>query len=116
MSLHPALHRRPMLNYCLGLTLCAAALLLTGCEKQEAPKPPPAEVSTVTLTPQTVPVSDEFVAQVESSHQVEILARVSGFLDRILYKEGDDGEGRAGHVPDRPEAVPGPGGRCEGGG
>jgi membrane fusion protein (multidrug efflux system) len=41
------------------------------------------------LAPQTVPVNTQFVAQVESSHQVEILARVSGFLDKILYKEGE---------------------------
>lgn len=89
MSLHHALRRRSLLNRCLGLTLCAVALLLGACEKKEVPKPPPAEVTTVTLTPRTVPVSVDFVAQVESSHQVEILARVSGFLDRILYKEGE---------------------------
>jgi len=70
--------------------LFLAALALCGC-KQEAPvvAPPPVEVVAVTVTPQTVPQSTQFVAQVESSHQVEILARVSGFLDRILYKEGE---------------------------
>jgi membrane fusion protein (multidrug efflux system) len=31
----------------------------------------------------------EFVAQTESSQQVEIVARVSGFLDKISYREGD---------------------------
>jgi membrane fusion protein (multidrug efflux system) len=46
-------------------------------------------VVAIKVEPRTVPVSTEFVAQVESSHQVEILARVSGFLDKILYKEGD---------------------------
>jgi membrane fusion protein (multidrug efflux system) len=78
-----------LLNRCLGFTLCAATLLLGACDKPAPPPPPPAEVTTVTLAPQTVPVKVEFVAQVESSHQVEILARVSGFLDKILYKEGD---------------------------
>jgi membrane fusion protein (multidrug efflux system) len=34
-------------------------------------------------------VTVQFVAQVESSHEVDILARVSGFLDKILYKEGE---------------------------
>ena len=42
-----------------------------------------------TVTPKTVPVTSPFVAQVESSHQVDIVARVNGFLDKILYKEGD---------------------------
>jgi membrane fusion protein (multidrug efflux system) len=78
-----------LLNRCLGFALCAATLLLGACDKPAPPPPPPAEVTTVTLAPQTVPVKVEFVAQVESSHQVEILARVSGFLDKILYKEGD---------------------------
>ena len=67
----------------LGLLACF------GCEKPAPPPPPPAEVVAVTLAPQTVPESVQFVAQVESSHQVEILARVSGFLDKITYKEGD---------------------------
>jgi membrane fusion protein (multidrug efflux system) len=67
------------------------ALLGSGCSK-EAPKPaapPVAEVVAVTVTPKTVPVTTPFVAQVESSHQVEIVARVNGFLEKILYKEGD---------------------------
>jgi membrane fusion protein (multidrug efflux system) len=63
--------------------------VLTACDKPAPPPPPPAEVSAVTLAPQTVPLSVPFVAQVESSHQVEILARVNGFLDKILYKEGE---------------------------
>jgi len=41
------------------------------------------------VTPKTVPATSEFVAQTESSHQVEIVARVSGFLDKIMYKEGE---------------------------
>jgi membrane fusion protein (multidrug efflux system) len=62
-----------------------------GCKK-EAPTstaPPPAEVVAVTVTPKTVPITTPFVAQAESSHQVEIVARVNGFLEKILYKEGD---------------------------
>lgn len=62
-----------------------------GCKK-EAPKaaaPPPAEVVAVTVAPKTVPITTPFVAQAESSHQVEIVARVNGFLEKILYKEGE---------------------------
>jgi membrane fusion protein (multidrug efflux system) len=43
----------------------------------------------MTVTPQTIPYVSTFVAQTESSRQVDIVARVSGFLDRIAYQEGE---------------------------
>lgn len=66
-------------------------LFTTSCGKKEPPKtaPPPQEVTVLTVTPKTVPATFEFVAQAESSHQVEIVARVSGFLEKILYREGE---------------------------
>lgn len=65
------------------------ALLLTACEKPEVKvTPPPAEVQAFKVEPQTVPVKVSFVAQVESSHQVDIVARVNGFLEKIKYVEG----------------------------
>ena len=55
--------------------------------------PPPArlppEVSVLTITPTTIPYTPIFVAQTESSRQVNIVARVSGYLDRVAYKEGE---------------------------
>jgi membrane fusion protein (multidrug efflux system) len=71
------------------LILGFSALLLTACEKKEVQTPPPAEVNVITVTPRTIPVDVSFVAQVESAHQVEIVARVNGFLDKILYNEGE---------------------------
>lgn len=66
------------------------SLGLLGCEKEEPPAPtPPAEVHAITLKPKTVPVSASFVAQIESAHQVDIVARVNGFLEKILYEEGE---------------------------
>lgn len=71
---------------------CAAlaAITLTACEKkQEVKTPPPLpEVNVITVTPQTIPWETSFVGQIASAHQVEIVARVSGFLEKILYKEG----------------------------
>ena len=72
---------------------CAVFLALTqtACEKKQEVKapPPPAEVNAIIVTPKTVPMESTFVAQIESAHQVEIVARVNGFLEKILYKEGD---------------------------
>ena len=66
-------------------------LFIASCGKKELPKtaPPPQEVTVLTVTPKTVPATMEFVAQAASSHQVEIVARVSGFLEKILYREGE---------------------------
>ncbi len=67
-----------------------AALTLPACKKEEVKAPPPpAEVNVITVTPKTIPLEASFVAQVESAHQVEIVARVNGFLEKILYKEGE---------------------------
>ena len=65
--------------------------LLAGCGKSEpqAPQRPPAPVSVMTIAPQTIPYTQSFVAQTESSQQVDIVARVSGFLDKIAYQEGE---------------------------
>ncbi len=73
--------------------LASAVMLLTnvtGCGKHEAKKPEtrPAEVAVVAVTPRDVPVSFEYVAQTQSSHQVSIQARVSGFLEKRVYTEG----------------------------
>ncbi len=74
----------------LALPLAAVAVA-AGCSKQAPPPPPrPApEVSIITMQPRTIPYVVNYVAQTESSRQVDIVARVSGFLDKIAYKEGD---------------------------
>ncbi len=70
--------------------LIAAAALASSCSK-EAPKQerPPPQVTVITVTPQTIPDVPSFVAQTESSQQVDIVARVSGYLDKIAYQEGE---------------------------
>jgi membrane fusion protein (multidrug efflux system) len=72
------------------LSLAAITLGLAGCSK-EAPLPqrPAPMVSVLEIKPQTIPFTPTFVAQTESSQQVDIVARVSGFLDKIAYHEGD---------------------------
>lgn len=78
-------------HHLIFLVITAVMLLPAfGCKKeQKAAAPPVAEVVAISVTPKDVPSVSEFVAQTESSHQVEVVARVNGFLDKILYKEGD---------------------------
>jgi len=68
----------------------AAAVLVAGCTK-EAPPPQrlPPEVTVITVAPQNIAYTPSFVAQTESSRQVNIVARVSGYLDKIAYQEGE---------------------------
>jgi len=61
----------------------------TACKKKDlSPARPPAQVSVIKIAPQDTPIVIEFVAQTQSSHQVEIRARVNGFLDERTYVEG----------------------------
>ncbi|HEX4987049.1 MAG TPA: efflux RND transporter periplasmic adaptor subunit [Burkholderiales bacterium] len=72
------------------LSVVLAALIAAGCSKEAPPPPRPVpQVTVVTVQPESIPYVREFVAQTESSQQVDIVARVSGFLDKIAYKEGD---------------------------
>ena len=73
-----------------GTILILAAAFSSGCSK-EAPvvQRPPPQVTAVTVQAQSIPFIATFVAQTESSRQVDIVARVSGFLDHIDYREGD---------------------------
>lgn len=70
------------------LAMLMIAFHLAGCTEEKKAAAPPPEVSVITIEPQTVPVTFEYVARTQSSHQVEIRARVSGFLDRRTYTEG----------------------------
>src|ERR1700756_880355 len=76
----------------LSPTLIAGFFLAAGigCGKKEEakPPPPPPEVFVVKVEPRNTPVVVEYVAQTQSSQQVEIRARVNGFLDRRVYTEG----------------------------
>jgi len=67
-----------------------AAVLAAGCSKEAAaPQRAAPSVTVLTVQPRTIPFISTFVAQTESSRQVNIVARVSGFLDKIAYQEGD---------------------------
>jgi membrane fusion protein (multidrug efflux system) len=70
------------------LLFIGVAMLLGGCGKPQAPQPPQPEVTVLTVEPQDTPVAFEFVGSTASSQQVEVRARVNGFLDERLYIEG----------------------------
>jgi len=71
--------------------LLAALVLLPGCsespQKQTAPPPPPV-VTIAKPTKRTVVDQDEYVGRFVAIDSVEIRARVSGYLDRIDFTDG----------------------------
>jgi membrane fusion protein (multidrug efflux system) len=64
----------------------------------------PAEVEVIVVSPRTTPVTFEYVGQTQSSHQVQIVARVNGFLEKRVYTEGS--LVKAGEVMFRQDARP----------
>ncbi len=75
-----------MLRY--ALLLCSLSILLIGCHKKEKPAPPTPTVTDFVLETKNVPAIFNYVGFAESTHPVEIQARVQGYLDKIAYDEG----------------------------
>ena len=93
--------RFPRSLFFQSLILCLLIILatgLSGCgkKKDRAQAKGPIPVTVMTVKAKDVPIDIEFVGTTESSHQVEIRARVEGFLEKISYEEG--GRVRAGQT------------------
>ncbi|HXT56660.1 MAG TPA: efflux RND transporter periplasmic adaptor subunit [Candidatus Eisenbacteria bacterium] len=76
-------------------TLFAAALVLfvslaaiTGCAKEAPPPPPPPEVTVAEVVQKDVPIYIELVGSTLGSEDVEIRARVEGYLTSVNFTEG----------------------------
>lgn len=64
-------------------------VVLAGCTKAPPPTPPPPpEVEVLDVQPADTPFTMEFVGVTSSSQQVEVRARVNGFLEERVYEEG----------------------------
>ncbi len=76
-----------LIRVILGLI---TALALAACEKKAPPSQgvKPIAVTTVIVKPKTIPAVFEYIGVAESSHPVEVRARVEGYLDKVAYKEG----------------------------
>jgi len=79
--MHP--DRRSML-----VALAMAATLSTACEKPVAVAPPSPEVYVAAVVQQDVPVYLDLVGQTQGYQDVDIRARVEGFLDSVNFREG----------------------------
>ena len=82
----------PALRFPRSLALLAPALAgvlaLTACGKKEAAKAPTPEVYVAQVVAKDVPVLLEVVGQTRGSQDVEIRARVEGYLESVKFTEG----------------------------
>jgi len=72
----------------VALLVAAGLCALAGCHGKASGAAGTPEVTVVEVAPRDTPYTFEYVGQTQSSHQVQILARVNGFLDKRVYTEG----------------------------
>jgi membrane fusion protein (multidrug efflux system) len=68
--------------------LLVATLFCAACDKPEPAPPPPPEVAVGPVVQQDVPIYNEMVGQTFGVEDVEIRARVEGYVERVPYTEG----------------------------
>lgn len=74
---------------CFVSFIILMSFLLGSCDKKKPiSQRPPVEVSIEKIEPKTISPVFEYIGVVQSSHQVEIRARVTGYLETIAYLEG----------------------------
>jgi membrane fusion protein, multidrug efflux system len=70
------------------VALAMAAALGTACEKPAPVAPPPTEVYVTDVVQKDVPVYLELVGQTQGYQDVDVRARVEGFLEAMKFREG----------------------------
>jgi membrane fusion protein, multidrug efflux system len=91
MNSPPWIRRRLLLNaQRIAPVVLAMGTMLTGCGKPASKTAPPAVVSVIQPVARDVVEWDEYIGRLESPETVEIRARVSGYLDKVHFKEGKE--------------------------
>src|SRR5579871_408729 len=71
----------------LAIALAMTAMPVTGIAQQGQPSSVPVE--TVRVEKRDIPRTLEFVGRVDATNRVDVRARVNGYLEEVLFKEGD---------------------------
>jgi membrane fusion protein, multidrug efflux system len=73
-----------------ALASAATALAVWGCGQQEPPPPPPppTEVQVAQVIQRDVPIYIEAIGQTRGSTEIEVRARVEGFIQTVNFQEG----------------------------
>ncbi len=65
-----------------------AAVLLAGCGNKAPPPPPPPEVNVAKVLEREINDWDEFSGRLQAIESVEVRPRVTGYVDRVAFREG----------------------------
>jgi membrane fusion protein, multidrug efflux system len=79
------------MNFCKGAPwLAIGTVLLSSCneKKEAAATPPPPPVIVAAVEPRNVPIVDEWIGRLDGSDNVDVRARVQGYVQEIAYNEG----------------------------
>jgi membrane fusion protein (multidrug efflux system) len=91
-----------MLNFCVkagveiwrvkrsGFLFYFCLLLLPACKKAATPPPSPPAVQVMEVIATNSPLDTEIIGQLDSPQNIEIRARVEGFVEKILFVEGTE--------------------------
>ncbi|MFG1237448.1 efflux RND transporter periplasmic adaptor subunit [Xanthobacter autotrophicus DSM 597] len=82
---------RPAVSVAAAVPVLALALALAGCGQptaQQQGAPPPPQVTVATPTSANVTDTDEYVGRFVAIDEVNVRARVSGYLDKIGFTDG----------------------------
>ena len=83
----------PRFGIGIGAAILTLALLLGACEERKqaaAPPPPNPAVGVRPAAMKGVNESFEFVGRVKAVNKVDVRARVEGFLEKVLFREGQE--------------------------
>lgn len=69
--------------------MAAILMFFSACGSKPTQKPKVVEVDVLKVEEKDTPITIEYVAQTQSSHLVNIQARVNGFLEKRVYTEGE---------------------------
>lgn len=82
---------RHILRLWILATLGLIAILMVACDgkaKKQAVKPPSPDVSVAEVTQSAVPIVMEFSGTIKAKKIVDIIPRVSGYIDKRYFEEG----------------------------
>jgi len=82
--------RQPRRLLALGAGIAIALTVLAGCSGQASEQPQPPQVGVAEVPVRAVRQWDEFSGRIEAIESVELRPRVSGYIDQVNYREGQE--------------------------